>query len=391
MSSPRYLALTNIRRRSQSLPAATEDKHRPPSTPNRARTIALPCPYRPFRCCIVIPSVDLGLGGAAAGRDNCTLRGPLVKKHDQHVGSSCPAMRGVSTTTRWNRRIRRATFLDTFKERKYHRSTLSSHSKPATPFSDLDAGAVERKLHGNVIGSRVHFYESLDSTMDEARRLAEEADPEGTVVVADEQTAGRGRFDRSWVAPSGLDLLFSVLLRPSAEHLRYVNMAASLAICGVVAEVCGLKATVKWPNDVRVGGRKIAGILIDSVAQGPELQYAVLGIGLNVNSDPAESPEIAATATSLRNETGRTLERGEVLVALLGQLDDLHGEIKKGASLTERWAKQVETISKLVQVRWGDKVYEGLAREVDDDGNLVLVQRDGTALTMVAGEVTLQQ
>ncbi len=259
------------------------------------------------------------------------------------------------------------------------------------PTPDLEADVIERSLRGCVIGGQVCYHDSLGSTMQEARSLAENGRPEGTVVVAEEQTAGRGRFGRSWVAPRGLDLLFSVVLQPAAAQLRYVNMAASLAICSTVSEVCGLEAMVKWPNDVRIGGRKVAGILIDSVAEGPRLRYAVLGIGLNVNSDPTQTLEIVATATSLRNETSRRLHRGEVLVSLLGQLDILYREIKNGVSLTERWAKQVETIGKSVQVRWGGRVHEGFARDVDDEGNLVLVQRDGTALTMVAGEVTLQE
>ena len=226
--------------------------------------------------------------------------------------------------------------------------------------------------------------------MDEARRLAERGSPEGTVVIAEEQTKGRGRFDRRWTSPPGQDLLFSVVLRPRSDQLCYVNMAATLAVSAAVAEFTGLLPAVKWPNDVRICERKVSGILVEAVVEAGELRHAVVGLGVNVNFDPSLFPEIASTATSLFKETGRRLGRTAVLLAILKRLDDLYRAVRSEESLTARWSAQLETLGKAVRVRWGDEVIEGKAIAVDDQGNLEVLRADGSTVMVVAGEVSSQ-
>ena len=226
--------------------------------------------------------------------------------------------------------------------------------------------------------------------MDEAKRLAELGEPDGTVVIAEEQTSARGRFDRAWVSPRGKDLVFSVLLRPTAAQLPYVNMAATLAVYRSVAGLTGLATAIKWPNDVRILGRKVSGILVETAMEGLELDYAVVGIGVNVNLDPSQSPEIASTATSISRETGREGDRTTVLRILLEHFDDLYRGVKQGRSLTQDWSACLETLGRAVQVRWQDQVLEGRAEAVDEQGNLILKRADGAILKATAGEVTLQ-
>lgn len=256
--------------------------------------------------------------------------------------------------------------------------------------TDLDTQALSRRLSGRLVGGRLLYYQVVGSSMDELRRLAEEGEREGTVVMAHEETAARGRFDRSWVSPPGENLSFSVLLRPSAAQLSFLNMAATLAVSEAVAELTGLAPVIKWPNDVMIGGRKLSGILIESDVESDEVKHAVAGIGVNVNFDPSRFPEIAATATSLYQETGRRLNRTDVLGAVLERLDDLYRAVKNGESLTDRWAAQLETLGRTVEVNWGGRVIDGEARSVDDQGNLVLAKADGSTVTVVAGEVTMQ-
>ena len=244
---------------------------------------------------------------------------------------------------------------------------------------------------GHVVGKRVRYHAVLDSTMDEARRLAEADEPEGTVVVAEEQTAGRGRFGRSWVSPPGQDLLFSVVLRPTSAQMPYVNMAATLAVSGAVGDLTGLRPAIKWPNDVRVNGRKLSGILVETSVEAGEPKYAVVGIGLDVNLDVSDFPEIAAIATSMYMETGRRLDRTRVLLAVLERLDDLYVAVRQGRSLTDRWAAEMETLGRTVRVQWGDRVLEGRASGVDERGSLLLTRPDGDTVAVVAGEVTLQE
>ena len=256
--------------------------------------------------------------------------------------------------------------------------------------TDLDINALRRALAGRAIGDRALYYRSLDSTMDEAGRLAAQGEPQGTVVVAEEQTAGRGRFQREWVSPPGENLSFSVILRPTPAQLPYLNMAATLAVSDAVSSFTGRTATVKWPNDVRVGGRKISGILIETSMDTSEVAHTVVGVGLNVNLDPSAYPEIADTATSLLRETGRRMDRRRVLTLLLEKFDDLFGKVSSGRSLTADWSAQLDTLGRTVQVRWGERVLEGRAESVDEQGNLVLLQPDGTTIKATAGEVTLQ-
>ena len=256
--------------------------------------------------------------------------------------------------------------------------------------SHLDVMRVRKALAGSVVGSRIYYQQLTGSTMDDARELARDGEREGAVVVAEEQNKGRGRFNRVWVSPPGLNLYFTVLLRPRPAQLPYMNMAAALAVHDTAARFAGLAPTVKWPNDVRVGGRKLSGILIETEFEGDRLTHALVGVGLNVNLDVSEHPEIAGTATSLRSEAGREFDRSDALLSVLKNLDIWYARVRSGESLAEDWAATLETLGKRVELRWREQVLTGLAESVDDQGNLTLLQPNGERVTVVAGEVTSQ-
>ena len=261
---------------------------------------------------------------------------------------------------------------------------------PTVGWTDSDIRRLRKELSGRLIGGQIVYFDTVGSTMDEAAALAESGCVEGTVVVAEEQTAARGRFDRRWVTAPGRDVAFSVVLRPDASRLSQVNMAASLGLIDAVKRLTGVTPTIKWPNDVRIGGKKLAGILIESTMEASELRHTVLGMGLNVNLDPAEFPEISSTATSFLSETGGLLDRASVLQAVLEHIDDRYAEVRRGRALTDEWAASLDTLGLTVRVRWRDQEMVGLAGAVDDDGNLLLTAPDGSVRTAVAGEVTLQ-
>ena len=254
----------------------------------------------------------------------------------------------------------------------------------------INVARIQTALSNSVVGHRIHYHRVLGSTMDTARDLAHDGEREGAVVIAEEQNKGRGRFNRVWVSPPGLNLYFTVLLRPEPGQLPYMNMAAALAVFDTVAQVPGLKPTVKWPNDVRVGGRKLSGILVETEFEGDSLSHALVGIGVNVNLDVSEHPEIADTATSLRSEAGREFDRSDVLQSVLKNLDAWYARVTAGESLTKDWASTLETLGKQVELRWREQVLTGLAESVDDQGNLTLLQPGGERVTVVAGEVTSQ-
>ena len=255
---------------------------------------------------------------------------------------------------------------------------------------NLDTTILSRRLSDRLVGRAIFYYDVLESTMEEAGVLAGLGEPEGTVIVADEQTAGRGRFGRVWVSLRGQDILLSVILRPDLGSLPYVNMAATLAVSHTITELTGFEAFVKWPNDVKIRHRKISGILVDSVIERGQIIYAVVGIGINVNSGPLQLSSINSDSTSLYYEVGRVFDRTDVLATLLERFDDFYGQVKNGDSLIDQWSDRLETIGNKVRVKWSDRQIEGEAFGVDAYGNLLISNQDGSIVTVVAGDVTLQ-
>jgi BirA family biotin operon repressor/biotin-[acetyl-CoA-carboxylase] ligase len=250
--------------------------------------------------------------------------------------------------------------------------------------------SVRSRLERRLIGRGIIYRDTVSSTMNEAAALADAGCAEGTVVVAEEQTEARGRFDRRWVSSPGDNVSFSVVLRPAVSQLSQLNMAASLAIAEAVDGLVGPAPTIKWPNDVRIDGKKLAGILIESAMDGADLRHAVVGIGINVNLDPAAFPEISEVAASLRSATGVLHDRARVLQAALEHIDDRYAQVRGGVSLRDDWSARLDTLGSTVRVTWRDKEMVGRATSVDDHGNLVLTAADGSTQTAVAGEVTLQ-
>ncbi len=244
-------------------------------------------------------------------------------------------------------------------------------------------------LRSGVVGARIHHLRVATSTMDEARELAEAGAADGTVVVAERQTRGRGRFGRRWVSGAGGDLAFSVVLRPGPDGLRAVNMAATMAVQETAAEVAGRPAAIKWPNDVVMSSRKLSGILVETLAsRAGGLDFAIVGIGLNVNLRPAAHPEIGGIATSLAAQAGWALDRTDVLARVLRRMDALYARVRAGEDLVATWAPRIETVGREVTVRWRDRSVSGRALGVDGEGNL-LVETAAGLETVVAGEVTL--
>ena len=253
--------------------------------------------------------------------------------------------------------------------------------------TELDLAAVDRLLRTEVIGRRITCLATTASTMDVARQEAIAGAPHGAVVIAEEQTAGRGRFGRRWVSPAGKNLYLTLILRPDAGRLRALSMVVPLAVCRAVEAVTPLRPVIKWPNDVLVGERKLAGVLIEGESSGADLIYALAGIGLNVN-DPIDDPEIAGIATSLIRELGKETSRETVLAALLNELEDAYSAPPD--DVYNGWRSRIATLGQSVRLTFRDDVYEGLAEDVDSEGSLVLRLTDGTRRTFEAGEVTLR-
>ena len=254
------------------------------------------------------------------------------------------------------------------------------------------AARIRNALETTLVGHPVHYHATIGSTMSEACRLAEVGAPEGTMVIADEQTAGRGRLQRTWWAPVGSSLLFSLIFRPPLfpYEAQRLTMVCSLAVCDAIQDVSGVRAQVKWPNDVLVDGRKVCGILTELGVLGTELDYAIVGIGINVNVHMSSAPSLWAPATSLLQEVGHRVSRLGLLVALLSGIERRYFELRKGHSFHAEWADRMATLGHPVQVFDGEQPYRGLATGVDQDGALLLRLESGETRRFLAGDVTMR-
>jgi len=257
--------------------------------------------------------------------------------------------------------------------------------------SDLSENALRQGLNTRFVGQPIHYYPVLASTQDAAKEAAEDGVPEGTVFNTDEQTAGRGRLGRTWQAPHGSSLLLSLVLRPSPTVYPKLVMVGSLAVAEAIEETTDLRAQFKWPNDVLIHDKKVAGVMVEGEFQGTRPLFAVLGIGINVNLDAAVFTEMLYPATSLAAEAGAPVSRLSLAQSLLGNLErELLQASSRPRRVHQRWRSRLATLGKQIRVRMGDQVLEGLAEDVDADGSLLLSRRDGSLTTIVAGDVTLQ-
>jgi len=242
---------------------------------------------------------------------------------------------------------------------------------------------------------KVLRFESLPSTNTELARLASEGAAEGLAILADEQTAGRGRLQRAWSSPKGAGLYFSLLLRPgiSQDQWPLITFMAAIAVGDALREAAGVETDIKWPNDLLSGERKICGILAEAV-ETPAGRAVVVGIGINLTAD-AYPRELAEVATSVAEAAGRQPERETILAALqnaLGRWYSLLHEPDGLAKIVAAWASRSSYASgKLVTVANGDEVWQGITCGIEDDGALRLqTETDGIRLVR-AGDVSLRR
>ncbi|HYM52968.1 MAG TPA: biotin--[acetyl-CoA-carboxylase] ligase [Candidatus Dormibacteraeota bacterium] len=241
------------------------------------------------------------------------------------------------------------------------------------------------------VGRSVEFHAEIGSTNDRARAALREPGGEGLAVVADLQTAGRGRRGRSWVSPAGVNLTVSVGIRPLLDpsHAGLLGIAAALATRDACAALApDAKLAIRWPNDVVTArGAKIAGLLLETAVEDGRLTEAVIGIGINVNWRRSEMPaEIAARATSLADVAGRELDRTALLAFLLDALDAELAALERGASPVDRFRSVSMLDGRRVVVELGEELLAGIAAGIADDGALLL-DTDAGRVALTIGEV----
>ena len=253
--------------------------------------------------------------------------------------------------------------------------------------TSFDARRFQEHLTTSAIGRFLVYREQVDSTMVLAKREAAEGAPHGTIVLAEEQTAGRGRRGRTFDSPPGENIYMTLVLRLPLEAHRRLPLAVPLAICIACGEE-GVDAKIKWPNDIWVGQRKLSGILIDADLGG-DGPVAMPGIGINVNSDPTVNPALVDTATSLRRELNRHVARERLLATICNQLERtialdpvaLSGEYRSNSMIIGHQVT-VSTAS--------GESYEAIAEGIADDGGLVVLLTEGSRRTLIAEDVSVR-
>lgn len=255
--------------------------------------------------------------------------------------------------------------------------------------TNLSPEIIVRDLKTRFIGQKVIYYPSINSTMEAARKEALWGAPAGTVVIAEEQTAGKGRLQRNWISPRG-GISLSVILRPNMEYLPYMVMIASLAVCKAITGLTSLQPRIKWPNDIQINEKKISGILIENDIRQNSLRHTIIGIGINANLRVADYPEIASLATSLSDLTGKSFPRADVVRQLLIEMESLYLSLPQKETIFEEWKNNLNTLGQTVEAHMGQQIYQGIAESVSPDGSLLLRQKDGKLIKIIAGDVTLK-
>ncbi|NLE45877.1 MAG: biotin--[acetyl-CoA-carboxylase] ligase [Chloroflexi bacterium] len=263
----------------------------------------------------------------------------------------------------------------------------------------LDIQAITGALRTAAFGRALHVLHCVSSTNDVLQDLARRAAPEGTVVVAEEQTMGRGRLGRRWEAPPGACLLCSVLFRPrfAVDRANRLTMLVSLAMADAVTAVSGLRAALKWPNDLVVLAsrsddqsgrwRKLAGVLTESAISAGQVDSVVVGVGVNVNVPVSGLPDLAPDATSILAETGRQVSREELLVSFLEEIERRYQTFGIGNEIKLEWIHRLATLGQEIIVTTSSERLVGWADSVDDDGALLLRTSDGRVHRLMVGDV----
>ncbi len=247
-----------------------------------------------------------------------------------------------------------------------------------------------------VIGRDIQVFAETTSTNDVIERLARDGVKEGVVVFAESQTKGRGRLGRKWVSPPRKGLWFSVLLRPDRrpQEITQLTVASATALRRAIQSHTGLKPEIKWPNDVLVRGKKVAGILTELSGELDHVRYVILGIGVDVNLTPGEfPPDLRKLATSLKVELGKSVSRAELAVAVLRELDQDYARIASGqfAAVADEWEEHCTTIGHEVVIRTGERQIRGRAESLGEDGALLLRTDHGHLERIVGGDLTLEK
>lgn len=267
-----------------------------------------------------------------------------------------------------------------------------SGSSQARQPEPLQLDEVREGLTARRIGTEFHYFSELESTNVVARRLAEGGAPDGAIVIAEHQIHGRGRLGRSWISPPYLNLYLSIVLRPQLPpaNAPQITLMAAVALAETVAAFVTAPVLIKWPNDILLSGKKIAGILTEASSTAERIDFVILGIGINLNFPKELMPEaIRPSATSLLIATQNKIRRERFLRRLIQDLDRCYGILEESGfgAIAPLWEARFGLRDRRVRVDMADTVVFGVARGIDRDGALIVETAEGKFQRVIAGDV----
>jgi BirA family biotin operon repressor/biotin-[acetyl-CoA-carboxylase] ligase len=253
--------------------------------------------------------------------------------------------------------------------------------------------AIKAHLGTQLLGKKIHVFDELDSTNLEAYRMAQEGGEEGEIVVSDRQLRGRGRLDRPWLSPPGVNLYVSIILRPpiAVRNVPLITIMVAVATAKAVREISGLQPRIKWPNDLLINGKKVAGLLNELKSKADAVDFVILGIGVNVNMTLGMIPEeMRPIATSLKEELGYDISRIEFLSTLLREIEGEYQAFLTGETerILRQWEELSQMVGKVVEMKSFHEVIRGRVKGIDSDGALLLFAPDGSEKRVIAGDIS---
>lgn len=294
---------------------------------------------------------------------------------------------GVSRTAIWKH-------INVLKEEGYNIETASRKGYTLLEMEDkLLPKEIEMLLSGKAIGHEIIYFDSIDSTNSYAKKEANEL-KDGTVILSEEQTTGRGRRGREWSSPKGTGIWMSLVLKPNippTEGVRMTQIAAA-AVCKSIRQMTSLDALIKWPNDIVVNGKKICGILTEMAGELNEIRYIVVGIGINVNTS-SFSDELKNVATSLLIESNSKIDRKKLVVNILENFETLYNTYINGSNFDEALnivKKYSAILGKEIKIVQGNRERIAKAIDIDREGLLLVEMKDGTRELISSGEISIR-
>ncbi len=312
----------------------------------------------------------------------------MLKENDDYIsGEEISQCMGITRSAIWK-------YIKTLRSEGYVIDSVTNKGYKLTDSSGvINEYELTNGLQTRWLGKRLIYLQSVDSTNTEIKRLAQNGAEHGTVVVAEQQQTGKGRLGRVWSSPKGTGLWFSILLRPqiAPSQVAGITLAAGLGVCKAVRRYTGVNALIKWPNDIVIGRKKICGILTEMTAEADRIEYAVVGIGVNVNTK--EFPyEIQCKATSLAIETGCDIKRKELFKEILADTEKYIDSYLTNleADIIDEYTGLCVTLGRQVTITRGKTTLNGTAVAIGGEGDLVVKINDSENISVNSGEVTVQ-